>query len=355
MATDGKLVFLEPIKEIDEKHKESYAEIRKGLDEGLKEDDDIILYRFLRGYQFDVPAATAALNKTLRWRKENKIDEIKEKAVKLEPHQFPHYEKMMRVNPQNLHHGEDKQGQPFAMAHLGHSDPGLLAQTISEAALKEFMIYQLEYQRARIQKLSHEQGLVIRTVRLVDLSGLGSKHLNPRGLRVLRSVLSLVQDNYPEMISNVYYVNAPWIFSTLWAMVKPWINAATLEKIRILSGDPKEELLKKFDSKYLPKAFGGDCTCEDKGGCIPEPDPDAGLTKINVPRASVHEVKIEIPPTESKESSSSSSTTTPTYLVTWEFRTDKHNIDFEVIFNHSRPSSGGPSPPQEEIFAKKNV
>jgi len=149
------------------------------------------------------------------------------------------------------------------------------------------------------------------------------------------------------MVCNVYYVNAPWVFSSLWAMIKPWINAATLEKIQILGADAKEELLKKIDAKSLPKYLGGSCTCPDKGGCIPERDPDEGMTTINVPRASVHEIKVEV-------GAGSVSSTPSTYLITWEFHTERHNIDFEVIFRPNKTSSD-PSPKPEQIVPKKRV
>jgi len=262
------------------------------------------------------------------------------------------------VNPQNLHHGEDKDGQPFAVAHLGHSDPGLLAKTVSEDALKEFTIYHLEYKRQLVQKLSWEKGYVFRTVRIVDLAGLGSKHLNPRGIKVLRSILGLVQENYPEMVSNVFYVNAPWIFSYIWGMIRPWINASTLEKINILGADSKEQLLTKIDAKQLPKYLGGECTCSHQGGCVPESDADVGMTKIFVGRGSAYEhpVAVSAPVSDSKEPLSPSSPTGPitSYVITWEFRTESYNIDFEVAFAASRVS-GQPSPMQQVVVSKSRV
>jgi len=72
------------------------------------------------------------------------------------------------------------------------------------------------------------------------------------------------------------------------------------------------------------------------------------MTKIQVPRASVHEHKVEVGTPDSDP------TTTTTYLITWEFHTEKHNIDFEVFFTPQR-SSGSSSPAQETIVPKKRV
>lgn len=52
-------------------------------------------------------------------------------------------------------------------------------------------------------------------------------------------------------------VNAPWTFSTVWAVVKGWVDEKTRSKIQILSGDPLPELLKYIDIEQLPEFLGG--------------------------------------------------------------------------------------------------
>jgi len=334
---------LEPLKETLEKHRVELDALRKSIEEGLKEDDDVILYRFLRGYSLDVAAASAALNKSLKWRKENKVDEIAAKVAKMEIHEFPYHEKMSRLNPQNVHHGFDKYGQPLALAQLGRLDPNLLIKILSDDAIREYMIYFMEYKRNVLSALSREKGVIFRTCRIVDLTGLGSKHLAPKGLKAFRSVISLVQDNYPEMAGTVYYVNAPWIFTSLWTLIKPWIKPTTLEKVAILGHDYQAELLKAVDAKYLPKNLGGECTCSDKGGCIPNVDVDEGMTKLVVGASASQQHVVVVPPlayTDVKEAAGAS------YLVTWEFRTESNNIDFEVKFQKASDKS-------EEVIAKK--
>jgi len=245
-----------------------------------------------------------------------------------------------------VHHGVDKKGQPIALVAAGRTDPTLLTKFLTEDQLKEYFVYYMEHKKLMLADLTKEKGVVMRANRIIDLTGLGRKHLAPKALRNLRNVLSLVQDHYPETAGNLIYVNVPWLFSTIWATIKPWIQPATLEKIIVTGRNYQETLLKLVDAKYLPKFLGGECVCAERGGCVYEPDPDEGMKKVVVGRGGVQETTIEVPPATDKDVKDPF---TIPYLVTWEFRTESNNIDFEVIF---KPKSGGTP---EEVFKKERV
>lgn len=76
---------------------------------------------------------------------------------------------------------------------------------------------------------------------------------------------SIGQDRYPETMGKFYIINAPWAFSAVWAVVKPWLDEVTVSKINILSSGHKEVLLKQIPAENLPKEYGGTCVCV--GGC----------------------------------------------------------------------------------------
>lgn len=141
------------------------------------------------------------------------------------------------------------------------------------------------------------------------------QHLNREGLRYFKTVLNVAQDNYPEMAGNVYVVNAPWVFNAIWKIVKPWLKPATLDKITILGHNFKERLLEDFDADQLPVFLGGTCECE--GGCVPQVDPDQGMTKVDIGGRSKHVVEYEL------EAGAGAN---------WEFRTIKNNLEFGVEF-----------------------
>ena len=66
------------------------------------------------------------------------------------------------------------------------------------------------------------------------MAGLGMKHVGSKGVTVMTSVLKMMQGAYPEVIENIFIVSAPWVFSTLWRLVKPFVAPRTIEKIKIM-------------------------------------------------------------------------------------------------------------------------
>ena len=63
-------------------------------------------------------------------------------------------------------------------------------------------------------------------------------------------------------------VNAPYLFSTVWAIVKGWLDEKTKEKIQIKGGDYKKHLLNYIDADQLIDFLGGNCSAklEDNWG-----------------------------------------------------------------------------------------
>lgn len=73
------------------------------------------------------------------------------------------------------------------------------------------------------------------------------------------------QDRYPESMGKFYIINAPYLFSTVWSFIKPWLDEVTVSKIDIIGKDYKARLLEQIPAANLPKDLGGTCECE--GGC----------------------------------------------------------------------------------------
>ena len=60
---------------------------------------------------------------------------------------------------------------------------------------------------------------------------------------------------------------APYLFSTVWSLIKPWLDEATVRKIHILGRNYKTELQQYIAPENLPVDLGGKCRCERDGGC----------------------------------------------------------------------------------------
>ena len=66
----------------------------------------------------------------------------------------------------------------------------------------------------------------------------------------------------------MFIVNAPFLFSGVWAIIKPWLDKKTRDKISIHGSGFLKELLPLIDKENLPDFLGGECKCEQCGGCL---------------------------------------------------------------------------------------
>jgi hypothetical protein len=82
----------------------------------------------------------------------------------------------------------------------------------------------------------------------------------------LASASGMSQNYYPERLGKMYIVNAPWGFSTVFSVVKGFLDPVTVSKIHILGSGYQKELLTQIPKENLPKVLGGTCECE--GGCM---------------------------------------------------------------------------------------
>jgi hypothetical protein len=108
-----------------------------------------------------------------------------------------------------------------------------------------------------------EQGLTI-----LDLTGGSMKILSKKVYALIQLASKIGQDYYPEIMGQCYIVNAPMIFTGVWAIVKGFLDEKTRNKISIKGGKFEKELLELVEPENLPDFLGGKCKCEDLGGCM---------------------------------------------------------------------------------------
>jgi hypothetical protein len=58
-------------------------------------------------------------------------------------------------------------------------------------------------------------------------------------------------------MGKFYVLNAPYGFSTVFSMIKPFLDPVTVEKIHILGRNYQEELLQQIPAENLPVSLGG--------------------------------------------------------------------------------------------------
>ncbi|KAI0637575.1 CRAL-TRIO domain-containing protein [Trametes polyzona] len=238
-------------------------ELKKKLEEeGLfvpERMDDATLLRFLRARKFDVEKAKQMIAACEQWRKDFGVEEIwnnfdfKEKAAV--DKYYPQY-----------YHKTDKDGRPLYIERLGLLDiKALYAITTPERQLQRLVYEYEKFLRERLPACSRAVGYPVETsCTILDLQNVSLTNFY-RVKDYVMAAASIGQDRYPETMGKFYVINAPWGFSAVWGLIKPWLDEATVAKIDIIGSSYKDKLLAQIPAENLPKEFGGLCQCP--GGC----------------------------------------------------------------------------------------
>jgi hypothetical protein len=108
-----------------------------------------------------------------------------------------------------------------------------------------------------------EQGVTI-----LDLKDASMKIFSKKVHHLIKLASKIGQDYYPEIMGQMYIINAPMLFSGIWAIVKGFLDERTRKKISIQGSKYIKDLLLTIDPDNLPTFIGGNCTCEEYGGCM---------------------------------------------------------------------------------------
>jgi hypothetical protein len=89
-------------------------------------------------------------------------------------------------------------------------------------------------------------------------------------INMLNMLTEIDLNYYPETLGRLFLVNTPSTFVVLWKIVKTWLDAGTIDKVKILGTDYQSTLLEHIPAENLPSYLGGTCTCDHMpGGCVP--------------------------------------------------------------------------------------
>ncbi len=101
-------------------------------------------------------------------------------------------------------------------------------------------------------------GEVVRQVIVRDLRGFGLEHASKPARDLIRQVITISQDNYPEQMDICYLVNVPWVFNVLWQALQPLISSRnTTNKVLVWDSNFMQALRHEVPLSQLPKILGG--------------------------------------------------------------------------------------------------
>ncbi|KAJ7713583.1 CRAL-TRIO domain-containing protein [Mycena maculata] len=227
--------------------------------EGEPRMSDATMLRFLRARKFDVPKAKEMFIANENWRKEFGVDDI------VQNFEYPELKEVDKYYPQ-YYHKNDKDGRPVYIERLGLLDlKALYAATTPERQLKRLVLEYEKFLNERLPACAAAAGHPVETsCTILDLQNVSLSNFY-RVKDYVMQASSIGQNHYPECMGKFYIINAPFMFSTVWSFIKPWLDEVTVAKIDILNSSYKDKLLAQIDADNLPKQFGGNCTCA--GGC----------------------------------------------------------------------------------------
>ena len=137
--------------------------------------------------------------------------------------------------------------------------------TTAERMLQNLVCEYEKLADPRLPACSRKSGQLLETCcSIMDLKGVGlSKVSSVYGF--VKQVSAISQNYYPERLGRLYLINAPWGFSSVFSVVKGFLDPVTVQKIHVLGSGYQSELLTQVPKENLPKLFGGTCECE--GSC----------------------------------------------------------------------------------------
>lgn len=171
-----------------------------------------------------------------QWRTENNIDSI------LEDFDFTERKEFGAVYRQGYHR-TDKMGRPIYIEKLeGVSYERLIAISSEERVMKKTIQEYEKLMKVKFPACSLMAGRHIdQSFSILDVGGIKIKDFNKDLRRMLKNLLGLASDNYPETMGKMFIINAPTIFTIIWTFIKRVVDPRTVAKIDVMGAN------------YLPK------------------------------------------------------------------------------------------------------
>lgn len=302
---------------------------------------DVKLLRTLRATDNNVDVACKKYLEMLDWRAANDIDRIRDDIVEnnLTTVSLPNYEKLVQYIPfVNMYECSDLNGNVICYERTGYADAIGLMKNVSTEEFDEFYRYEMEYRQIQLDQKSREQQKLIRFISIRDLKGFNVSLVPMTAISRTKSLVKLGSSYYPESCAGIYFINTPWVFQTIWKIIRLWFNQDQLKKIRLERDSRILETI--IDKSQLPDVFGGTRT----DIVVPETGKLAGsaFQQLQQAGATIAEINqgtaLQVPYIVREKDT-----------ICWEFDIESHDIDFQVKFR----TQGEGGAVEEEVVSKE--
>jgi hypothetical protein len=229
-----------------DKNRQVFAMIRgllPFLDIHKKSDCDLI-FRFLIAKKWDTQETAKALAEYVEFREKHALNDILWE-------EFP--AETMKMG--SHFSGFDFEGHPI---FIKKPDPTVMGQLLVKFPRELLMRVHF-----KMMEQSRRLCLLYNTDRvscLLDMSLLSMSVLtNPSAMGFLKEMTHLDQMYYPENMRYMLILNGGWTFSSLYSLVKPWLDPRVQQKINFIGSGAKmnADLAKFVELRFLVPEYGG--------------------------------------------------------------------------------------------------
>jgi hypothetical protein len=188
---------------------------------------DTCILRFYRGFKLKEDVALNQLLQHQKWRTDNLVDEVQGMT-----------DKFVRPLTSGLTAIGmfDRNGRPASFIYVHKHNPS----TRDMEEIKLFIIYILE-SLVRAAKPEEERFIIV-----FDLSRFSLACMD---YEVVKSLLNILQTNYTDTLETLYIVDAPFLFSACWSIIRPWIDPITVAKVLFIK---RAQLTDFFEPGVIP-------------------------------------------------------------------------------------------------------
>ncbi|XP_068651374.1 patellin-4-like [Aristolochia californica] len=211
------------------------------------EETDTVLVKFLRATEFNASEALDMLRKTLKWRRDFRVEGILDEDLGGE------FDSMSYIN------STDKEGRPICYNMFGlFKDKGLFQKTLgTEEKRDAFVRWRVQCMEKGIRQLSFKKGGPASIIQIVDLNN-STAHGMKELRHATRKAVLLLQDNYPDVILRNIFINVPFRYYIHRAMFSCFLSQSTKTRcIFVRSRKVTETLLKYVAPENIPIQYGG--------------------------------------------------------------------------------------------------
>ncbi len=214
--------------------------LSSGLDAPSKK-QSVVLLKFLRARRFVVKDALKMLTDCLMWRKNFDVKSVMNET-------FP-----QSLEEGGIVYGRDINNCPVTYNFYGKMKFAEILAAEDGKGLETFLRWRVRVQEIAIQQLDFEAGIE-HVMQIHDYDGASMFDMDSNMKEASSKVISLFQDNYPEMLSTKLFLNVPWFMEMVFGVMAAFSDARTRKKFSMVgAGNSRVALLDHILPEQLPE------------------------------------------------------------------------------------------------------